>query len=442
MQVEFLKFIESHQLCQRDDRVLLAVSGGIDSMVMAELFLRSGFEIGLAHLNYGLRGEESMRDEMIVRNFASENGLQIWVNRVDPSDFVDKGSIQMAAREIRYHFFEELARKHRFAKVATAHQLNDSLETVLLNLSKGTGINGLKGIPIINGQIIRPMLFASRDQIEAYANERNIIWGEDASNQKNVYQRNLLRNEVVPLLKRLNPSLLGTFEDTAQRLAGAALLVSQTKKDFLGQFARYDQQTLIIEVESLAGDLAGLVLLSEILGDYGFNFPQVRGIHQSILSKQSGGMFYADSYELNVDRNKLFVRKLSPVSDQQVLQIEEDERAAMAFGLKISIAKEPFIGVPKHSATHIAYFDAGALIYPLIFRKWKEGDRFTPLGMKGKKLVSDFMIDHKIPLTLKRDLLIMESGNTIAWLVDHRIADTFKVTPKTRQVLKITVEHV
>lgn len=441
MKEAFLKFISQKGLCGTDDRILLGVSGGVDSMVMAYLFLQGGFDVGIAHINYGLRGEDSIRDELIALDFAKTHEIPIHIQKVDPATLKEGGSLQMNAREIRYQFFEEIATRERYQKIATAHQLNDSLETTLLNLTKGTGISGIKGIPLVNGRVIRPMQFTHRAEIERFAIEHGILWGEDVSNASNKYQRNLIRNEVIPLLKQINPALLDTFVDTQVRLLGAQQIVERAKADFLALSSRYEGEVWIIETGQFDHSPFWVTLLAEVLTDFGFNFSQVRDIHTGILGGQSGLIFYSEDFELNVDRKRILVRRVQKPTEEESLTIDEESPVSMAFGHKITMQKVRGATLPTTVNTHIAFLDASKVRFPLTLRRWRSGDRFVPLGMKGRKMVSDFMIDHKIPVTLKRDIYVLLSGEEIVWLVNYRISDLFKVTPETPSMLKITVER-
>ncbi len=441
MKEAFLKFISQKGLCDAEDRILLGVSGGVDSMVMAYLFVHGGFEVGIAHVNYGLRGEDSIRDELIALDFAKTFEVPIYIQKVDPESLKEGGSLQMNAREIRYQFFEEIASRERYQKIATAHQLDDSLETILLNLTKGTGISGVKGIPVANGKVIRPMQFTYRAEIEHFAIEHGILWGEDVSNASNKYQRNLIRNEVIPILKQINPALLDTFVDTQVRLLGAHQIVEAAKADFLALSSRYEGEVWIMDTGQVSHSPYWLALISEVLSDYGFNFSQVKDICTGIVSGQSGLIFYSEDFELNVDRKRVLVRRVQKPTEEEILTIDEESPVSMAFGHKITLQKVKGATLPSTRDIHIAFLDASKVRFPLTLRRWRNGDRFVPLGMKGRKMVSDFMIDHKIPVTLKRDIYVLLSGEEIVWLVNHRISDLFKVTPETPSMLKITVER-
>ncbi|WP_258104767.1 tRNA lysidine(34) synthetase TilS [Marinoscillum sp. MHG1-6] len=431
-----LKFITKENLFSQEDELLLAVSGGIDSMVMAQLFLNAGIPFSIAHVNYNLRGDDSVRDRDFVVDWAKAHDVMVYVKEVDADAYDTNESIQMVARKIRYEFFESLMADHGYTRLATAHHLNDSIETVLLNLIKGTGPKGFRGIPVKNGYIIRPLMFANRDQIKKYAEQYNVEWREDSSNSKVDYQRNHIRHNVSPVLKEINPSILETFQDTLVRMEGAIELLESTAMDIRASHMKMDNGYEELGTNWVSNDKKSLLILSEILSDYQMNFRQIQDLYSCVLDGQSGKMFSSQTHSLNVDREKLIIKPLaSELSDVEVLVYEGE--SIVRFANAVLQFRNVEMVEKLDQGSGVALLDANKIEWPLKLRNWKKGDKFVPLGMKGKKMVSDYMIDSKIPVSLKKDVLVVESNGAIVWLVGHRIDDRFKVGEATKSVLKI-----
>lgn len=432
---QLLNHIHRHNLCKTTDKILLAVSGGVDSMVMLHLFRKAGFQIGVAHCNFQLRGEDSIGDEALVNLACVENAIPFHAVRFDTLNHAGSRSIstQMAARELRYRYFEEVIQAHGYQYIATAHHLNDSLETTLLHFTRGTGIEGMTGIPLQQGRIIRPMLFATRAIIEDYAQLHQISWREDKSNSSDDYQRNLLRHTVVPRLRELNPNLEQTFRNTQERLQGADQLLKKFIAHFREEAIRSSGTGWTIDMQKLRSQPSPQVLLWEVVKEHGFNYEQCQRI---VSDHQSGKKFLSATHIITVDRNQFFVQRKEETS-VSVFTIDsftsgiQSESAALYFE---SVAKEKF-QLQHHPER--AQFDLGKMHYPLLWRPWKEGDSFIPLGMKHTKKLSDFLIDNKVPLPEKQKITVLESAGTIVWVVGFRIHDHFKVTEQTHTVLTV-----
>ncbi|MEP4532467.1 MAG: tRNA lysidine(34) synthetase TilS [Cyclobacteriaceae bacterium] len=433
-----LKFVTEENLFSHEDKLLLAVSGGVDSMVMSQLFLNAGIEFSIAHVNYNLRGAQSTGDRDFVAAWAKEKGIEIHVREVEQAEYVSKDSIQMKAREIRYDFFNQLCEEFGFTKLATAHHIDDSFETVLLNLVKGTGPKGMRGIPVRNGYIIRPMMFAYRQQILDYAKAYGVKWREDPSNSKTEYQRNIVRHKVTDVLKEINPSLQDTFKDTLVRMNGAADLLEATKKAILEEHLQAGKSSLLLKTTWLSPGDQNLLLLSEIMSDYGLNFRQSRDMMRCILEKEVGKLFETPRFSLNVDRDSIVIVERKSLRIESIIINENDYNTQIGdTTIHFEVLSKPGFGLEQH----IAYLDLDKVTWPMEVRQWREGDRFVPIGMKGKKMVSDFMIDTKIPVSLKGDVLVLISGGEIAWVMGHRISEKFKISNKTKRTLKISLGH-
>ncbi len=437
---DFLTYINEQKLFSDKDKILLAVSGGLDSMVLLNLFSTANYCFSVAHCNFQLREKESDGDEMFVKNWCENRGIEYFIERFDTIQMAKNKhiSIEMAARELRYEWFEKLRLQHQFDYIATAHHLNDSIETILLNLTKGTGISGLRGILPQNNLIIRPLLFASKGNILEYALVNQLEWREDASNYSDDYQRNLIRNKVIPLLKNINPSLEKTFERTIERM-------SALERDFFRHVEDFKSEALIEKNDKVYVNIAKLkstseYFLEEILKDFGFNFQQSKAIFKSLTSI-SGKVFYSEKYQLIKDRAYLII---SSKMDDKVSLSQNIVLYELPDSMKLTIG-ELFFEVYKKSErpfalandSSIAWFDLDKIKFPISVRQWQKGDFFVPLGMKGTKKVSDYLVDKKISRDEKERVFVFCSDNTIAWLMNHRLDDRFKIRENTENILEI-----
>jgi tRNA(Ile)-lysidine synthase len=425
--------------CKTTDKILLAVSGGMDSMVMLHLIRQLGYQVGVAHCNFQLRGAESDEDENFVRRKCRQWDIAFYSHRFDTKNYAtEKGlSTQMAARELRYAWFDELLQKEGFDYLATAHHLNDSIETILLNLTKGAGLDGLMGIPAQNKKIIRPLLFATCEEIETYAAEEGVLWREDQSNQSDDYQRNFIRHQIVPKLKEINPSLEKTFQDTIYKLQGASEIVAASVEEWKLKHQKIEDDKIVLNKKGFAnGANYNISILLEIIKPYGFNYDQCENIVKGI-NGQSGKRFLSSTHELIVDRESLILTEHQENWGQVNIESNQQEISLGNKTLKFETAD--YSGLPI-SDKNQAIIDEGLMQFPITWRKWKPGDFFFPLGMKNRKKVSDFLIDEKVSMADKDSLTVLESNGQIVWVVGHRIDDRFKVTDKTNRVIKISLK--
>lgn len=430
-------FIKKKNLIDTSEKVLVAVSGGVDSMVLVHLLKESGYSISVAHLNFQLRGEASDQDESFVLNWCESNGVTCYSKKTETKSVAKKEGIstQMAARKLRYEWFEGLCKEHGYQKIAIAQHLNDSLETVLLNLTKGTGIRGLVGITPMNEKVIRPLTEMTKEEIVDYAKKHNLKWREDASNKDSKYQRNLIRNEVVPLLQRINPSLLLTFKSTNDRMTGINELMQEMLKTISDEnFSTEGGGRL--NMKWFDGSAGHLVLLSELLRPYGASYSLACEVGET---HQSGKTFLTFSHKILYDRDQLLFTKNERLGIEP-RKISKSEKIGEWSKWKISLeevsAEEVVFG-----SNQVAYFDASKVVFPILVRSWQEGDWFIPLGMTGKKKVSDFLIDEKIPLTLKNQLPIFESEGGIMWIGGYQIDERFKLCESSDEVLKVEISR-
>lgn len=436
----FRGFIREKKLFSANDRILLALSGGIDSMVMLDLFLKTGYRIGIIHCNFSLRGAESDDDEKFLKQIAARNKIGFYSRRFNTKAYAaeKKISVQMAARDLRYTFFEEIRREEGYHVIAVAHQLNDSAETLLFNLSRGTGITGLKGIPAKNGKIVRPFLFATRDRIHDYAVQHKLKWREDSSNNAIRYSRNYIRHKVIPHLLKLNPNFYNTVRRTLEQTESTENLLLKWIRENRKELITEKNRVVYLSQEKIR-HYAEPVLLHFMIRDYGFTYEQSALIF-SVMGRQPGAQFYSESHLLTVDRRDLVI---SPHKDQlahdwtispgqEVLDTNTGERFRFRVITKPENLKSP---------GNTAFLALEKLEFPLIIRTPQEGDRFQPFGMKGQQKLSDFMINNKIPRNLKYGLKLLVSGKKIAWVAGYRIDERFKAGRGTSKVLRVDYEN-
>ncbi|UTA68883.1 tRNA lysidine(34) synthetase TilS [Emticicia sp. 21SJ11W-3] len=439
----FLTYINSQSLFEPTDKVLLAVSGGKDSVLLFDLFLEAKFNFAVAHCNFRLRGEDSDKDALFVQQLCEQKSVPFYTVAFDTRAFAkaNKLSIEMAARQMRYEWFEQIRLQTGSQYIATAHHLNDSIETILLNLTKGTGIAGLRGIQAKKQYLIRPLLFASRADIEQYISGKDLKWREDSSNGSNDYQRNLLRNEVVPLLKQINPNLEQTFARNIERLQALEGIFLGSLDAFRKAVLSTQGDSILLNISAIQTQQSAAYLLEELLKEFGFNYFQSKEIYQA-LDKPSGKIFYSDTHTLVKDRVHLIITA-NITTDFEEVQIQKDASVIEYHGWQFRISKvtaeEWRAYLVSEKSPDVLWLDADKLAFPLSIRRWQDGDRFIPLGMKGQKKVSDFLVDKKVPLPQKKTTLVLTSGSLIVWLVGHRPDDRFKITPATQSFLKIEI---
>jgi tRNA(Ile)-lysidine synthase len=433
---QLLNHIQHHALCQRNDKILLAVSGGLDSVVMLHLFKEAGFSVGVAHCNFQLRGKDSEEDEGFVRQICEKLSVPVFVKRFDTQAYAWENSlsIQMAARELRYAWFDHLLDENQYGSLATGHHFDDTVETILLNWTKGSSLEGLTGIPVKNKKVIRPILFATREQVQKYATEKGIQWREDQSNLTDDYQRNFIRHQVIPKLKELNPSLETTLHMGIEKLKGDIELLHFQVEAWKREFMSVSGEKITIAKKGFDSFPEGVHLLWRCIKEYEFNFEQAREIIHG-LHGQSGKRFLSPSYQLVIDRENLILSPHEKFWDE--IMIQPDQANAVLGSLEMEIEKSNSVEISKDSL--MAKLDADKLKFPLRWRKWKSGDFFYPLGMDHKRKLSDFLIDNKVSLTDKDTVTVLESGGEIAWVVGYRIDNRFKITPQTRSALSFTI---
>lgn len=435
---KFQNFIVKNNLIPNGQTILLAVSGGVDSMVLIDLFIKSGYDLAIGHVNYNLREQESILDAVFVEQKAKDLNVPFHVLDIGLlSEAKSQGqSIQMAARDVRYRWLEEIRSENKYFALATAHHANDEAETFFLNLTAGCGIRGLHGIPIKRSNIIRPMLPFTKNEILQYSIENEIEYREDQSNISNYYMRNFIRNRIVPLFQELNPQFIPVMQTNIRRLKEAEELYDYAVTRFLNDILKYKENLVEIDIDKLVNLSFKNTLLYEAIKEFGFTSGQTEDILKS--TDGSGKLFLSKTHRLIIDRDKIFIKSNVGVPDDMTFKISATDRS-----LDLSTSYMRFSQEDRPSeiikSNNVFYLDFDKLKFPLEIRKWRHGDVFYPLGMEGKKKkLKEYFIDNKFSLFEKEDIWILTSDEEVVLLIGHRMDDRFKITEKTEKCFRIT----
>lgn len=417
-------------------KLLLATSGGLDSMVMVDLFHKLPFDIAIAHCNFQLRGMESFEDQNFVQNYAETNGINLFLTQFDTAAFAEdyKLSTQVAARELRYSWFYELLDTKKYDYILTAHHADDNLETFLINFVRGTGLDGLTGIPEQNDKVIRPILLFSRQELEQYAKENNIQWREDSSNASDKYLRNKIRHNVVPILKELNPDFLTSFQKTQKYLQESQVMAEDASIMVYQQVAKENGDDVHFDLNQLKKLPNYKSYLYQWLYEYGFSaWDDI----YDLVDGQSGKQVFSNKFRLLKNRDFLILSPINLEVDIEEYFIYKNQKE-VNIPLNLSFCKVADISLVPNTTIFV---DEDKLWFPLDLRRWKKGDSFQPLGMGGKsKKVSKFFKDQKLSLIEKENVWILCSDNQIVWIVGLRQDERFKVKNTTKNILKIQLE--
>lgn len=437
----FEKYCQNQHLFAKTDKILLAVSGGRDSVAMVYLFQAAQLNFGIAHCNFKLRGKDSDKDEKFVFDLAKKLNVPFYKTSFDTKAYAktNKLSTQMAARELRYRWFAEIKEKNNFQYIATAHHKNDVAETLLINLAKGTGLSGLHGIKNKVGDIIRPLLCFNRCEIDAFIEENKLPFREDKSNEETKYVRNKVRHKVIPELEKINPSFIETIFNETQHFGELEqLLEIKINEDKKKCWKVLKDGTIEVEIENLLMLIPLKTYLFYFLKPYGFNTEDVIDVMNS-LGKQSGKKFSSSTHQLVKDRNKLIISTIRQKERTEFVieELEDFKKLPISIEAKM-VAKNQLKTIKKDK--HLAYLNAEKVIFPLVLRKWKTGDKFKPFGMKGMKKLSDFFVDEKFSLVEKEKVWILTANNKIVWVVGHRIDDDFKITEHIKDIIQLKVK--
>ena len=435
MLTKFQHHIEQNFLQLKDKKLLLAVSGGVDSMVLLDLFYKLRFDICIVHCNFQLRGKESDADEMLVRETCQDSYIPYFIESFDTLEFAkeNKLSIQLAARKLRYDWFQEII-SLGFDYVLTAHHLDDNVETFLINFTRGTGLEGLTGIPAQNGNIIRPLLPFSREEIENYALENKIQWREDSSNASDKYFRNKLRHNIVPTLKELNTGFLDSFQNTLHHLQQSESLVNDASKLVFEKVVEEKENQLEIHLKPLLEFQNYKAYLYQWLKEYGFS--AWNDIYD-LVEAQSGKQVFSESHVLLKDREKLILSERKEINKSEVFIIESIE-SKVNIPLKLRFCKAVNI---FETVSNCIFVDESKIKFPLTIRKWQEGDYFYPSGMNGKKKLSKYFKDEKYSLLDKENQWLLCSEDQIIWVIGKRADNRFINRETTQNSIKIVLEE-
>lgn len=428
------KFIETHRLLSDDLPVLVGVSGGADSVALLALLHRLGYSCVAAHCNFHLRGEESDRDEQFTRALCEGWGIPCRVIDFDTVTYASSRhlSIEMAARELRYDWFEQLRKEYHAQAIAVAHHRDDSVETLLLNLIRGTGIRGMRGIRPKNGKVVRPLLSVSREEIVQWLESQQLTYMTDSTNLTDAYTRNYIRLRLLPMMEELNPSVKATLARSADHLAAAENIydhvVNQAKTELI-------KNNTEIAIPALLGYPSPETILYELLKDYGFSPIVSQEIFRS-LEGISGKMFYSPTHRLIKDRDRLFISPLSAIHKGEAITFNPFDGADEQLPIPLSFSLED---ITSHfqliKDPSVATFDYDTLQFPLTLRRWQEGDWFVPFGMRGRKKLSDFFQDIKCSVVDKEDIWLLCSGEKIIWVVGYRSDDRFRIHKGSKRAL-------
>jgi tRNA(Ile)-lysidine synthase len=441
LEAAFKEHIQTNFPETLNHKLLIAVSGGADSMALLYLLASLSKNIAVAHCNFGLRGTESDLDENLVVNTCKQLNIPVFSKRFETEKYVKKHavSLQMAARELRYEWFHQLCYDHPFQWMATAHHQDDNVETILMNILRGTGIAGLKGIPLQNGLIIRPLLFAHKKQLVAYLNMNNYAYRTDLSNHENKYTRNKIRNIILPLLSELNHNATQHIHQLSEHATFASGIIQEKMSQLRQQYLSIESSVITIEYETVSQLNFPKLYLYELISTYGFKSSQCEWIHKSFLANTSGTRFFSPTHELLIDRKKLMLspKGLNPSLQNHII-IDKLPKQILSIGtLSYQFNMVPAASVSDYLPGHL-YVNADHLSFPLSIRHWQNGDAFYPLGSSGKKKVSDFLIDRKISVVQKRSVcVLMDQSGFILALLDYQIDNRYKLDEHTQLVLHI-----
>lgn len=442
---KFQEYVARHELFTRQDKILLTVSGGVDSMVLMSLCVNSGYTVGIAHCNFSLRGRESDEDEIMVQEAARKYGIECHNRRFDTKGEMELTgeSMEMAARRLRYKWFNELCDEHGYTVIAVAHHIDDSIETFLINLLRGTGLRGLTGIHQQVGRIVRPLLFATRKQIMEYAMQKHIPYREDSSNKSTKYLRNKIRLGLTPRIREINPRFPYIMHRNIERLMSAQRFIDSAIDNISRQALTESQGIYTLHTDLIHDPSSREFVIYEILNSrFGFKGDTADGLCKALQSDSSGKRFYSRSHVAYVDRGNILISRIEENDPCSVTVVKGQNRAycgnsALYFEICDVDSIESF-NVPDN----VALLDIDRLEFPLTLRRWSEGDSFVPFGMTGRKKVSDYLIDAKVSIPEKNRQFVLLTNNDIAWLIGRRIDDRFRLTNSTERVLRITKEII
>ena len=439
VQSYFKNFFIENDINLAEDKYLLAVSGGIDSMVLFDLFLKNNINFSVASCNFQLRGKDSDNDLKFVENICIKNSINFYSTVLDIDKFstIRKISTQMAARELRYDFFKKILEKHKYSYIVTAHHLDDNIETIIFNFIKSTGYKGLIGIPFNKNKILRPLINTSKEEIEDYAVSNNISWRLDKSNNSNKYSRNKIRNEVIPLLKEINPSLGKSLTESLKRIKKLSHDIKPRIDLFIKKFVDFKDDYINIKKDFIDDIEKYEILLFDFFHDYGFNYSQIENIIKSLKAKNQK-KFISLNYELIIERKSIFIITKDFLVKTRYESKEIENIVLPFFNLSVKKYNKSLFTLNK--SNNNAQLDFDKITYPICIRNYKKGEKFLPLGMRKNKKISDFLSDKKVNYIIKlRQCVITDSTDSVLWVVGHQISNKFKVNSETKNILEFEI---
>lgn len=437
------KYIKKNYLFDKTNHLLVAVSGGVDSVVLVDILSKAGYTFSIAHCNFQLRGAESERDENFVKEIGEKYGVKLFLKKFDTAKVAEeeKKSIQVTARNLRYAWFNELLQDPPFNKssrLVTAHHADDNIETVLMNFFKGTGVSGFHGILPLQGKIARPLLFVRKMDIVQYAQENNLKWVEDISNSSDKYTRNFFRHHIIPKVEDIIPTAANNVINTIERMKDVEQLYLQAIQQIKSELLEQKGNEWHIPVLKLSKMQPLKTITYEIIKDFGFSSSQTNEV-LDLLNSHSGKYVASNKYRIIRNRAWLIIAPNQTKEISHILIEEDTSEVNFHLGkIELKTIDGP-IGMKNNS--NISLLDAKHISFPLLLRPWKTGDYFYPLGMKKKKKLNRFFIDQKISTTEKENIWVIESNKKILWIIGHRIDDRFKITDHTKKVLRIEFQH-
>ncbi|MCB9055747.1 MAG: tRNA lysidine(34) synthetase TilS [Chitinophagales bacterium] len=437
---QFIDHIKEQRLFNATDELLLAVSGGVDSVVLCELCQQAGYQFSIVHCNFKLRGEESDRDEKFVKELGEKYGVEVKVKRFDTEQYANEKrlSIQEAARNLRYQWFEELINQptdQPINHLLTAHHADDNIETLLMHFFRGTGLHGLTGIPMKNDFIRRPLLSFSKEELLAFAKEHQLEYVEDSSNESSKYTRNFFRNELLPAISKVYPQVKQNLQDNIDRFTEIEKLYQLTTSQLLSKLCRSKENEIHVPVKQLMG-YNNRALIYALISKYGFSEKQVDEIEK--LSQSDTGKYITspdDQYRIIKHRHWFIISRTNTQLSQNIIIEVNDKKIDFEEG---TLKFETTLNQQPQTSSQVACLDKKNIQYPLLLRKWKTGDYFYPLGMRKKKKLARFFIDNKLSKTEKENAWVLEADKRIIWVIGQRIDDRFKLTDQTKEILEVS----
>ncbi len=438
MHTDFNYHLTNRCKVNTNNTILVALSGGADSICLLHLLLTNKYKIYAAHCNFKLRGADADADEKFVINFCKKFNIKLFTTSFDTKKYAAKNkiSIEMAARELRYNWFDNLMQDNNIDLLATGHHQDDSIETFFLNLTRGTGIKGLTGLKPKANNIIKPLLCFSRKQIEDYCNNNNLKFCTDSTNAKTIYYRNKIRNIIIPIFKEMNPSFSNTMLNNMEHISQVSSFLNNHINSLKENIITKKENQHILNIPEILKQNNPKLILFELLNNYDFNSATINSVFNCINNNESGKTFYNNTFRLITDREKIIITKSQQNNNSKnyiIYNINDINNLPISLEINNIDANNYTIKKDKN----IAQFDADKIKFPLELRHWKKGDSFIPLGMKQKKKLSDFFIDNKFSIIEKEKIWLLCSDNKIIWIVGHRTDDRFKITNKTDKVLLI-----